>query len=95
MHLNNIVTVALQCASMDKDDDEELKHPSAALNIIRIVNIKYGTAVRSSDAKPKEEYTDFEFLMREWSIKISVIAHELLRELRVQKSSQNVKPDDL
>ena len=98
MPLNNVVTVALHCASMDNDDDdEELEHPSAAfsIKIIRIVNIKYGTAVRSSDAKIREESTEFEVLMRELSNKISDIAHKLLRELRVQKPSQNVKPEDL
>ena len=78
----------------DRQADDGQSDPYVSLCFAGDI-IKYGTAVGSSDAKIKEECTESESLIREWSNTISVKAHKLLRELRLQKPSQNVKPDDL
>jgi hypothetical protein len=97
---DEVAEAALQCATMDCDDDEDLKHPSAAIkikyDILKMVNIRMGLAVRKGDDATQKECADFLFLLKsEWGNKVSKLANKLLLERRMNRPIENANPDDL
>ena len=99
-HFDDIVRATLKTASVEFDDDEDLKSPSTALkmgyDIKRMVGAKWGIALRDEDDKSSKECKDFLKLYKfEWSVKVTKLATVILQTRRFSKDRTLPEPDDL
>ncbi|XP_069114279.1 uncharacterized protein [Argopecten irradians] len=101
MYFDKMCEAALLCASMENDDEEDLKSPSSTLeigfDIKRMKNLKLGLALKSDDKDQKREAEEFTTLLKmEWSISVSRMAHLKLREDRMNRPHKPLPiPQDL
>ena len=99
-HFDTAAEAALNCASPNMDDEEDLASPSSAIKIgydlAKMANMKIGTAIKKGYRYQRDAAADFMILMKsEWTSRVTKVAHKVLRERRLMKHAELPLPSDL